>query len=180
MKISKCKEVLSAQGLRVAKLDKTALALTVDEFSFKELVIHAQRGDPLAFFEWQEEYSVGINEIDDQHKKLLVMISEFYEAIKFDREEAFACLLDSLIEYALTHFKNEERYMKMFGYSSLAEHKKEHEEFTQRVLSVKEKIEQGQSVVTLDTTRMIRKWVTEHMLGTDQKYKDCFQKNGLC
>ena len=133
----------------------------------------------MAFFEWDDEYSVGIVEIDEQHKKLLVMISEFYEAVKIDREEAFAYLLDSIVDYVNKHFSTEERYMDTYKYPDAASHKEEHAEFKDRILAVKEKLENGQQIVTLDTTRMLRHWVKDHVLGTDKEYSEFFIKRGL-
>ena len=133
----------------------------------------------MAFFQWDDEYSVGIVEIDEQHKKLLFRISEFYEAVKIDREEAFAYLLDSVIDYVTEHFSTEERYMDTYKFPETESHKEEHAEFKDRILAVKEKLENGEQVVTLDTTRMLRHWVKDHVLGTDKKYSEFFKQQGL-
>ena len=133
----------------------------------------------MAFFEWDDEYSVGIVEIDEQHKKLLIRISEFYEAVKIDREEAFAYLLDSIIDYVSEHFSTEERYMATYEFPEAESHKEEHADFKDRILAVKEKLENGEHVVTLDTTRMLRHWVRDHVLGTDKRYSKFFMQCGL-
>ena len=41
----------------------------------------------MAFFDWKEEYSVGIAIIDKQHRKILELIDELFESIRDSRED---------------------------------------------------------------------------------------------
>jgi len=43
-----------------------------------------------SFMKWDDSYSVGIQKIDDQHKKLIEIISDYYSLIKDDRKEAMS------------------------------------------------------------------------------------------
>jgi hemerythrin len=35
----------------------------------------------MAFFDWEEKYSVGVKKLDAQHKKLFELVSAFYDRI---------------------------------------------------------------------------------------------------
>lgn len=43
--------------------------------------------DKMSFFEWKEEYSVGIGRIDRQHMEIVRLMNELFEAIRYGRED---------------------------------------------------------------------------------------------
>ena len=133
----------------------------------------------MAYMEWDESFSVGVEEIDSQHKKLIGMVCDFYEGIKGDHNEAFGRLLSSLLEYAVYHFETEEKYMDQFGYSDTEAHKQEHRAFTEKVLDVKKRFDDGSLVLSLEITSFLRTWMAGHVRGADQSYSKCFTDNGL-
>jgi hemerythrin len=133
----------------------------------------------MAFMEWDDTFSVGVVEIDGQHKRLIGMVNEFYESIKNDHNEAFARLLDSLIEYAVYHFTTEEKYMDQFGYPGTESHKEEHRLFKKKILDVKKRFEAGSLVLSLEITTFLKDWIAEHVRGVDKRYSKCFNDNGL-
>jgi len=62
--------------------------------------------------EWQNDYTVGVKELDDQHRSLLKTINTLIEEQEDKYEAAkFSPALSSLIHYAYTHFATEERYL---------------------------------------------------------------------
>ena len=74
---------------------------------------------------WKEEYRIGVDEIDRQHKNMCDAMGRFQKALD-DRaagdvvEETFLLLKNTLAE----HFRNEERYMSVINYpkTDLEEH----------------------------------------------------------
>ena len=65
------------------------------------------------FFTWKDEYSVGIDSIDQQHKNLFSIVNEFHSAVKqkSNKSEIFS-ILNKLIQYTEAHFKDEEKIAK--------------------------------------------------------------------
>lgn len=88
--------------------------------------------------EWNDEYLLGINEIDNQHKKLLKIANELYDLI-VDSEEAYkntlSVVLKKLTDYTIYHFSNEEAFMSEYGYTGTATHKISHDSFIAEVNS---------------------------------------------
>lgn len=133
----------------------------------------------MVFMKWQDSFSVGVTEIDNQHKKLVKMVNNFYDEMKFGKQKALGSLLNSLLEYAVYHFSTEEKYMDKFDYPLTATHKKEHEKFAAKTMDVKNRFDDGRLVLSLEITNFLKDWIVNHVLDTDKKYSKCFMDNGL-
>ena len=60
----------------------------------------------MAFFEWNDTYSVQVREIDSQHKKLFEITNHFHEAMKTGADDDVIYeTLNSLIKYVEEHFR---------------------------------------------------------------------------
>jgi long-subunit acyl-CoA synthetase (AMP-forming) len=67
---------------------------------------------------WSDEYSVGIQEIDDQHKKLISMFAAVEESIvSAGSWSDIHYGLVTLKEFARSHFLLEQALMRMSGYT---------------------------------------------------------------
>jgi len=121
--------------------------------------------------EWQNEYSVGVEEIDDQHRSLLNTINTILEEqrVRYDASK-FSPALYSLIHYAYTHFATEERYLLKVHFPDLKQHVLEHIDFIMKTLSLALKVESSGDEPRLELLRYLKEWYSNHVLGTDRKY----------
>jgi hemerythrin-like metal-binding protein len=79
----------------------------------------------MSYLAWKESYSVGINQIDEQHKVLFQMLNKLYDAMKEGKGKAVLVnLLSELFEYTKYHFKTEEDIITKYNYSKVKEHLK--------------------------------------------------------
>ena len=63
----------------------------------------------MPFIEWNEKYSVHIEEIDSQHKKIFSIINRLHSALKARKgKKVIGNLLDELVDYTYYHFATEE------------------------------------------------------------------------
>lgn len=119
-------------------------------------------------FIWSDTLSVQVDEIDDDHRKLV----ELCRIIKIAVEEGAAtdyikALMDELISYTEYHFKHEERLMLKYDYDGAAEHKIEHQELIDSVhLFRKELFEEGKPVTSEDISGL-EDWLTGHIYCSD-------------
>lgn len=64
---------------------------------------------------WKEEYSIGIDLIDAQHKHLFDIGNEAYKLLKsdlcLDKYDKIIEIIEDLRQYTKFHFKTEEEYM---------------------------------------------------------------------
>jgi hemerythrin-like metal-binding protein len=123
------------------------------------------------FFPWNDRYCTGINVIDAQHRKLVEIINGLHAAMEKDQaKEIMGGLLDALIQYTVVHFSAEEGLLKFHGYPDHAAHHGEHEVFTRTVIRLQEQFKAGKSGMTIQGANFLKKWLVDHILGTDMKY----------
>ena len=88
--------------------------------------------------EWKQEYSVGIHEIDEQHKALTECVSSIEQAVaRYDRPSADAALV-RLADMAQAHFTLEECLMRIHDYPRLEEHADDHKQFSVHLRTLQE------------------------------------------
>ena len=133
----------------------------------------------MALIKWDESFSVNVREIDQQHQKLVDMINEFYGHVGKDSGQAFRSLLKSLVEYTQYHFATEERYFAKFAYPDSKTHTDVHRQFTEKVLDVKNRLESGKIVLSIEITTFLKDWLTTHIKGSDKAYGKYFNDHGL-
>lgn len=131
---------------------------------------------------WQDEFSVGIKEIDLQHREMINMINDLNEALeKSDHlDEEVSEILNRLAEYAMIHFATEEKYFELFKYPLAASHRLEHESFKRQIedfMSMESEMQTAHLAILLGT--FLEEWLIEHIVSSDGKYAECFKENGL-
>ncbi|HUI71070.1 MAG TPA: bacteriohemerythrin [Spirochaetia bacterium] len=123
----------------------------------------------MAFFEWSDELSVGVREIDGQHKNLVEMINTLNQAmIEKKGREAQKAAVDVMVDYTKSHFTTEEKYMKAFAFEGFEAHRAEHEKFTAKALDLQDRVGRGRFVLTLEIVDFLKQWLTGHIKGTDR------------
>jgi len=134
----------------------------------------------MAFINWDDSFSVNVKEIDAQHKKLVNMLNELYDAMRQGKgKEILGKTISGLIEYTDVHFKTEEKYFDKFGYPETEQHKKEHSDFVQKVLDFKKDFESGKLTLTVKVMNFLKEWLQNHIKGSDKKYSAFFNEHGL-
>ena len=134
----------------------------------------------MALFVWNEKYSVGVREMDTQHKVLVDIINELYQAMQENRsKEIVGPIISKLVNYTKTHFTNEERYMEKYGYPELASQKREHIAFVDKITGYKNDFEAGKVAMTVGMTSFLKDWLINHISGIDKKYGPFFNEKGL-
>lgn len=154
-------------------------------------LIHAQSGsqfDPdvaAAFFEvirereavclvrWSDALSVGNPHIDEQHGILLDTINQLASAESLNNHHAVAMIIDELASYAVFHFDYEEKLMASCGYPHLEEHKVIHQVFVKWVADFRDDYATyGKRPLGEEVLGFLRDWLSHHILGEDQRYRD--------
>jgi len=134
----------------------------------------------MALINWNDRLSVDVAEIDQQHKRLITMINELNDAMKVGKgKDLLGPIVNNLVEYAVTHFKTEEKYFAQFGYPETDQHKKEHEAFVQKVSDFKSGFESRKISLTIEVMDFLSDWLKNHIMATDKKYSRFFNEHGL-
>ncbi|MGE0087100.1 MAG: bacteriohemerythrin [Desulfococcaceae bacterium] len=131
----------------------------------------------MIYFRWNDKYSIGIEEIDAQHRQLVQMVNELYEAMYAGQgREALGKVLSSLILYTQTHFQTEERFMKLHDYPGYDGHKQIHEKMAAKVLDLQNAFHRGEVSNPVQISNFLKAWLVKHILKTDRKYADFYQQ----
>ena len=132
------------------------------------------------FVEWKDEYSVGIDSIDQQHKKLLNLINQLQTAVDYSTGDQFEReALDELVEYTKTHFTYEEGLMRDNDYPDFEPHKLQHEKMFEKVREVLAEYEQDQDTAMTNAVDYLKDWLINHINGTDKEYSSYLIGKGV-
>ncbi len=122
---------------------------------------------------WDEKYSTGIREMDEQHKKWMELINRFYDRINDVKlQDNMKDTLKEAIDYTVYHFDQEEKFMADKGYSKLSEQKKEHERIKNKLFEFQDLLDHDKLVVSSPLTREMKSWFNEHITNMDKEYGD--------
>ena len=125
--------------------------------------------------EWKDSYRIGIPLLDAEHKNLFLAINTYIDSIHLGRGVKFSqTVIDTIVDYAETHFKREESMMLEKGYPNLAEHKRDHNKFIIDVADYK-KLQLDGFGVDEELGRFLGEWITNHEIDEDAQMKDFFQ-----
>jgi hemerythrin len=119
---------------------------------------------------WRESLSIGVEEIDNQHKQLLAHFDRLLKACETGKGlEELKRLLNFLDEYVVKHFKDEESIQRLRNYPGYEAHKKEHESFAARLKVLKQEIStEGVALHHLmETNNLLLKWLINHISTVD-------------
>lgn len=113
--------------------------------------------------------SVGIDEVDAQHKTLLELTNNTEAAVAAGatREQA-AQALQRLCDYVVEHFATEEALMDPDAYPEYDQHMTEHMECTNLALDFLQAVNEGKDVDLKAFLDFAQNWISNHILGTDQ------------
>lgn len=119
---------------------------------------------------WSDTLSVGVPEIDEQHKRLLVLFNDVADAVDkaYDRE-ATGLALRRLCDYTVEHFATEESYMDMDAYVHYDTHMMEHMDCTTKALEFLQDFSSGKDVDMHGFLAFVGAWVVDHIMGVDKK-----------
>ncbi|MCP4709804.1 MAG: hemerythrin family protein [Planctomycetes bacterium] len=134
----------------------------------------------MTFFEWDQSLQVNIQEIDQQHQKLINLLNDLHEAMKNrTAPDILENLITQLVHDAGEYFTTEENYFQQFGYPETTSHKMAHRKFTARIEQFAQDFKTGKMHLTTEIMEYLKDWLKEHIQKTDQHYAQYFQKKGV-
>ncbi len=132
------------------------------------------------FVEWKDDYSVGIDSIDQQHKKLINLINQLQTAVDYSTGEQFEQeALDELVDYTKTHFTYEEGLMRDNDYPDFEPHKAQHEKMFKKVGEVLAEYEKDHDTAMSNAAEYLKDWLINHINGTDKEYSSYLISKGV-
>ena len=120
--------------------------------------------------EWTNDLSVGVKEIDEQHKIFLSILNDLCDiSHKPHPTQEIASILKQLTAYASFHFATEERYFDKFNYEFSKEHKEEHKKLLAKVNEFNERFVSEGDAILSELLDFLEDWLVGHLSEQDQK-----------
>lgn len=134
----------------------------------------------MSYIDWTATYSVEIDSIDQQHKKLIDIINGLYDAMKQGKgQQVLSQTFGELAAYTTTHFKFEEDIFDKYGYMRSMSHKKEHTELLKQVSLYAEQYQNGKIMMSMEVMDFLKNWLLNHILVSDKAYSSFFKENNI-
>lgn len=124
--------------------------------------------------EFSEEYLVGVEMIDREHKRLFALVEQADRLVKEwsagDSYDGFVSILKELKSYTEVHFADEESYMRSIQYEGYEAQKRAHEAFVSRLEEFDlEKVEENPREYLTTLIEFLLGWLINHILHVDKK-----------
>lgn len=122
-------------------------------------------------FQFTQDCLIGIEEIDNEHRRLFEMINQAFALLQEPSATIVAVreLVAALKEYAVTHFAHEEAYMEQICDPELPRQRREHAAFVAKVNGVNLDLSDEDSAKRTmnDLLEYLSRWLYRHILGSD-------------
>ena len=120
-------------------------------------------------FVWEDKYNTGIEEIDRDHRGLVNLINDLYEAMQDGTGGALLLpIFSALKHYTETHFNREERFMVNCDAPDQAQHFQEHKQMMAKLADLEGRHRRGEAAISLQTLTFLRDWLCNHICVVDQ------------
>jgi hemerythrin-like metal-binding protein len=131
-------------------------------------------------YKWTPDLSLGNEAIDKEHQQLFELLDRYYNGLinNGPRMELLE-LIKNMLDYAQTHFANEEALMYHLNYPDIQHHIALHRTFGAKAIELYDKVNQGRLVLTLEVTNFIKDWLIEHIKAEDFKLIIYAKSSGL-
>ena len=125
---------------------------------------------------------VGIEEMDNQHIEIYDFFISIMKAKEKNNEEELMGNVEKLLEIWEKHFKYEDDLMEQYKYSGCEEHKKEHDDIRESILTLKKMYSRGFKDVLTTLALSLNQWVEEHIkhiAGKDRELGKFLNSKGV-
>jgi hemerythrin len=135
----------------------------------------------MPFMVWNDKLSVSVDILDEDHKRLVEMMNELYDAIQNGHSKDVAInIFDRLTDYTHYHFAHEEALFARTGYPEAARHKQEHDAMVARVDDLRERLHDGMvPSLSLEVMNDLKDWLFDHEMTWDRRYAPYLNAAGV-
>jgi len=143
--------------------------------------------DPTPFCAWSDDYLVGVQRMDKQHRALIATLNKLHDVLMRHGDQALVDeLLADLIRQTKVHFRTEEEYMQAYDYPDYRSHKELHDILLCQIEGVLETQQELEARhirqpwdERLELADFLREWLLSHIVDADKKLGDFLKDKKL-
>ena len=122
----------------------------------------------MALLQWKEQYSVGIDAVDHEHKELIALINRLHDELAQKGDEpSIHAFFGDLYAGISAHFALEERFMRERHYDQLSQHKADHEGLLDEIREIMDDFEGNESASAIGPR--LDAWFSRHFETHDAR-----------
>jgi hemerythrin len=130
----------------------------------------------MAKFIWTSQLNIGIDVIDQQHRRIVDYINQLDDAYSSAHsQKEIGNLVTALVDYTISHFGFEESLQEEAGYPFVKAHKRVHVLFTRRVSDFQKRLENNEDI-SEELNSLLVIWLANHIKGDDSDYAECVRE----
>ncbi|HET7802722.1 MAG TPA: bacteriohemerythrin [Pseudolabrys sp.] len=123
----------------------------------------------MALLQWKENYSIGIDAVDHEHKELIALINRLHDQLVSKGEGlSIGEFFGDLFTGISAHFALEERFMREHRYDQLGRHKADHERLLDEIRDIMEDFE-NREVASAELGARLDAWFSRHFETHDAR-----------
>ena len=147
---------------------------------FEIFIICQEKVNVMEKLIWNNDFSVGVQELDEQHKKIIEIENRLIKAkdVEID-SETLSDILSDLTKYISEHFESEEKLFYKYNYPDYSSHRAQHNLFRKQIAKFCIDAMYYKSTVPIELLTFLEEWWKNHTQGSDMKYKAFFSELGL-
>ncbi len=119
-------------------------------------------------FEWTEDYSVFVPEIDAEHQSIFQLCRSLQLALRAAPAAQLHSLVNELAVRSLEHFWHEERRMRADSYSFYTWHRQQHHTARVKMNALQDRMRGGDVDAIRELLAFLHHWLKDHIRLTDR------------
>jgi hemerythrin-like metal-binding protein len=125
---------------------------------------------------WKDEYSVGIEEVDHEHKELIALINQLYGQLESaDAKLTVPAFFGDLLTAIGAHFALEEKLMRERSYGRLEQHKADHERLLDELRDIMDAFDHAEQVDSVELADRLDAWFSRHFRTHDAEFHQALE-----
>ncbi len=124
----------------------------------------------MTLLEWRDEFRIGIDEVDYEHRRLIELINAAFDVLEPGTPRGrLELALGEILTVVSAHFALEEKVMRTRGYPALAEHKADHERLLDDLLDVMDRATAREAFDKAAFAKRLADWFAVHFRTHDAR-----------
>ena len=130
---------------------------------------------------WTDQMSVGVKLLDNDHKKLVLLINQLHAGLMTGRAKpALERGFEDLVRYTRIHHSHEEQLLVETGYPGSAAHKQEHESTIEQAVELQMRFQSSEGLAAEQVViNHLREWLFRHIKGSDKEFVAHLKAKGI-
>jgi hemerythrin len=124
----------------------------------------------MTLIKWTEEFRLGIDQVDAEHKALIELINGLYDVMQVGADYVqIVEILGEIYSQIAVHFAHEEDLMRESGYTRYEEHREDHETLLDDLREIMDEVEADGSFDEIELSSDLNRWFVDHFRTHDAK-----------